>query len=275
MAVFVVESASAVRYHDGCHHPGASSNRVANLVSTSMATDSTTASEKLPDEVRHGTFIVIAAYNEVACIEQVVREVRAEFPNVVVVDDGSTDGTFEAAQRCAPYALRHAINRGQGAALQTGIDFALLRGARFVVTFDADGQHRVEDIQAMVAPIAGDRYEVTLGSRFLGEAGDIPTARRWTLRLAVLFTRLVNRVKVTDAHNGLRAFSARAARQINITLDRMAHASELIDQIRFSGLPFKEVPVQIRYTDYSVAKGQSSRNAIRIALHYMLGRVLR
>ncbi len=237
--------------------------------------DSTTTPERLPDDVRHGTFIIIAAYNEGACIEQVVREVRAEYQNVVVVDDGSADDTFEAAKRYAPYCLRHVINRGQGAALQTGIEFALLHGARFVVTFDADGQHCVEDIQTMVTPIARGEFEITLGSRFLGEMGQIPASRRRTLRMAVLFTRLVNRVNVTDTHNGLRAFSARAARKINITLDRMAHASELIDQVRLSGLPFTEVPVRIRYTDYSVKKGQSSRNAIQIVLHYLLGRILR
>ena len=241
---------------------------------SSVPNDSATTRSRLPDDVRHGTFIVMAAYNEGACIEQVVQEVRAECPNVVVVDDGSTDDTFQAARRCAPYVLRHVINRGQGAALQTGIEFALLRGAQFVVTFDADGQHRTEDIQAMIDPIVRGEYEITLGSRFLGETRHIPASRRWTLRMAVLFTRTVNRVNVTDAHNGLRAFSARAARLINITLDRMAHASELIDQIRLSGLPFTEVPVQIRYTDYSVKKGQSSRNAISIVLHYLLGRVM-
>ncbi len=231
----------------------------------------------LPADVRKATFVVIAAYNEVACIGSVVREVRALYRNVVVVDDGSTDDTSSSARREASYVLRHAINRGQGAALQTGIEFALARGARFVVTFDADGQHRVEDIAVLIEPIRKGECEITLGSRFLGDSTDvdqIPTSRRLTLWLAVLFTRVVNRVKVTDAHNGLRAFSRTAAGMINITLDRMAHASELIDQIRVSGLPFKEVPVKICYTAYSLGKGQSSRNAFRIVLQYVLGKVM-
>ena len=101
----------------------------------------------------------------------------------------------------------------------------------------------------------------------------MPTARRITLRLAVIFTRLVNRVQLTDAHNGLRAFSRKAAQRLDITLDRMAHASELIDQVKHSGLAFKEIPVKIRYTDYSLAKGQSSRGAIRIVFHYFVGRL--
>lgn len=195
------------------------------------------------------------------------------FPNVVVVDDGSTDGTLDVARRSAKYVLRHVINRGQGAALQTGIEFALRHGARFILTFDADGQHRVEDIPAMLEPIWRGECEITLGSRFLGKAVNIPSTRRNLLRLAVLFTKIVNRVKLTDAHNGLRAFSRRAAETIHITMDRMAHASELIDQIRLSGLPFREVPVEIRYTVYSLAKGQSSRGALRIVWQYLLGRV--
>lgn len=231
-------------------------------------------STSLPDAVRAGVFVVIAAYNEDSCLERVVREVRAAYPNVVVVDDGSTDDTFQAASRGATYTLRHAINRGQGAALQTGIEFALRQGADYVVTFDADGQHRVVDIAALVAPIVDGACEITLGSRFLGDAENIPPARRRMLRGAVLFTRVVNRVKLTDAHNGLRAFSRRAAGKIKITLDRMAHASELIDQIKDSGLPFQEVPVKIRYTQYSLDKGQSGRAAVRIVVQYLLGRIL-
>lgn len=223
----------------------------------------------MPNDV----FVVIPAYHEAACIGQVAREVRAIYPHVVVVDDGSTDDTFGAAKTEATYTLRHPLNRGQGAALQTGITFALQRGARFVVTFDADGQHRVEDIEALLAPLRAGQAEIALGSRFLGDTVDMPPARRRVLRLAVLFTRVVNRVELTDAHNGLRALTRRAARHIDITLDRMAHASELIDQIRRSGLAYTEVPVQIRYTAYSLAKGQTSRGAIRIVLHYILGRV--
>jgi len=239
-----------------------------------MTQSNSSQTPPLPDDVRDATFIVIAAYNEAPCLEQVVSEVRAAYPNVVVVDDGSTDGTLEAARRSAPFVLRHPINRGQGAALQTGIEFALQQGARFIVTFDADGQHRPEDIKAMIAPIARGDCEITLGSRFLGRADGVPRTRRWTLRMAVLLTRVVSRIHVTDAHNGLRAFSRRAAEGMRITLDGMAHASELIDQIRLSGLAFKEVPVQIRYTDYSLKKGQSSRNAIQIVVQYLLGRVI-
>ncbi len=220
----------------------------------------------------------MAAYNEAAVIADVARSVAARYPNVVVVDDGSKDDTFERAKGAAPYVLRHLINRGQGAALQTGIEFALRQGAEYVVTFDADGQHRVDDIDALLRPIIDGECDITLGSRFLaggGEAENIPRARRLMLKLAVLFTRVFNRVPVTDAHNGLRAFSRRAAGRIDITNDGMAHASQLLDEVRRMNLPFREVPVRVRYTDYSLAKGQSTSGAFRVALHYLLGRILR
>lgn len=227
----------------------------------------------VPGEVRENLFVVVPAYNEGPCLANVVGELREHYPHVVVVDDGSSDNTFEVATRGATYVLRHVINRGQGAAIQTGVEFALRHGAQFIVTFDADGQHRVEDIPAVLEPIWRGDCEIVLGSRFLGAAEDIPPMRRLTLKAAVLFTRVVNRVELTDAHNGFRAFSRRAAEHIHITLDRMAHASELIDQIRRSGLPVHEVPVRVRYTPYSLAKGQSTRGALRIVLQYLLGRV--
>ncbi len=222
----------------------------------------------------NGVFIVVPAFNEASAIAVVLHELRAVYPNVVVVDDGSSDATFDVARSTGAYVLRHAINCGQGAALQTGIEFALLRGARYIVTFDADGQHRVEDIAVLLAPLLDGRCDIALGSRFLGSSVGLQPGRKRMLQAAVLFTRVVNRVKLTDAHNGLRAFSRRAAQKINLRLDRMAHATELIDQIRGSGLPFEEVPVQIRYTAYSLRKGQSARGAIRIVLHYLLGRVI-
>lgn len=238
-----------------------------------MIEQSVTGKVDLPEEVRKATFIVVPAYNESACIEQVLRELVALYPNVVVVDDGSKDGLADIAERVTPYVLRHLINRGQGAALQTGIDFALRRGAQYVVTFDADGQHCVEDISALVGPIYRGECEITLGSRFLGQAINIPTSRRVLLWLGVLFTRLASRVSLTDAHNGLRAFSRQAAERIHLTMDRMAHASEIIDNIRCSRLPFREVPVRIRYTPHSLTKNRTLGDALRIVSHYAIGRI--
>lgn len=235
----------------------------------------TKATHTLPEEALQGTYIVVPAYNEAACIERVLRGLGAAYPNVVVVDDGSTDGTYAIASRLTRYTLRHRVNRGQGAALQTGIEFALRRGARYVVTFDADGQHDPADIAVLLAPIVAGECEITLGSRFLGDAKDIPRLRRLVLRVAVGFTRLLTRLPLTDVHNGLRAFSRRAARQMRISMDGMAHASEVLDRVRQLHLQFREVPVHIRYTSYSLAKGQSLRGSVRILIHYIVGKVAR
>ena len=221
-----------------------------------------------------GVFAVIPAYNEDETIRGVVAELTARGIEVVVVDDGSADDTADAACAAGATVLRHEVNRGQGAALQTGISYSLERGAEIVVTFDADGQHGTDDLPRLIAPIRGGEAEIALGSRFLGDAEAVPRSRRALLRAAVAFTRVASGVRLTDAHNGLRAFSRRAAERIDLKLDRMAHASEIIDQIRRSGLPFIEVPVRVRYTEYSRRKGQSSLAAVRIAADYLLGRLL-
>jgi glycosyltransferase involved in cell wall biosynthesis len=242
---------------------------VSSIVEQSVATD------VLPEGVRRSLFIVIAAYNEAGAIGTVVRELGAAYPNVVVVDDGSHDATAKVAHEAGATVLRHLLNRGQGAALQTGIAYALRAGAEIVLTFDADGQHQPSDIPALVRPIVTGEVDVCLGSRFLEHGDSVPFGRRMLLAGAIVFTRVTSGLKLSDAHNGLRAFSRKAAAMLDIHLDRMAHASELIDQIRSSGLPYREVPVHIRYTEYSRAKGQRSSAALRVALDYLIGRLLR
>ena len=206
---------------------------------------------------------------------EVVAELRTRFEHVVVVDDGSSDETSANALSAGAIVLRHGVNRGQGAALQTGLTYALQRGAEVLVTYDADGQHRMTDIPAMVGPILNGEVDVCLGSRFLEHSDHVPLRRRVVLRLAIWFTFLTSGMRLSDTHNGFRALSRRAAERIDIRLDRMAHASEIIDQIRKTGLPYREVSVQIRYTDYSRQKGQHSSAAFKIAFDYLVERVLK
>lgn len=220
-------------------------------------------------------WVVVPAYNEAARLGATLDELLPHCPNVVVVDDGSRDDTPAVALARKVWVLRHPINRGQGAALQTGIRFALARGAGVVVTFDSDGQHDPTDIPAVVAPVLAGTADVALGSRFLGRTVGMPASRRIVLKAAVLFTRIVSRIRVTDTHNGLRAFTRAAAGAIRIRQDRMAHASEILDEIKRLNLRYAEVPVTVRYTAATLEKGQSSWNAVRIAWQFLVGKVVK
>jgi glycosyltransferase involved in cell wall biosynthesis len=220
-------------------------------------------------------WVVVAAFNESARLPQTLENLSVCRFNVVVVDDGSSDNTGELALRYPVWVLRHVINCGQGAALQSGIDFALRQGAEVIVSFDADGQHAAEEIHDLIEPVRSGKVEVALGSRFLGRSHGMPWTRWLVLKLGVLFTRVFSRLAVTDTHNGLRAFSRQAARQIRITHNRMAHASEILHQIQERGLRYCEVPVTVHYTEATMGKGQSSWNSLRIVAQLLLGRVVR
>jgi len=210
-------------------------------------------------------YIVIAAYNEEKSISKVIKDLKkGGYNNIVVVDDGSKDKTFSIVEKSGAHALRHFINRGQGAALKTGIDYALLQGADIIVTFDADGQHLVSEIKRMTDPVRKGEVEVTLGSRFLDDKTELPLKKRIVLKGAIFLIQIMYGVKLSDAHNGFRAFSKKAAKKIEINADRMEHASEIVEEIHTKKIKFKEVPVTIRYTDYSQQKGQSVWNSFKI-----------
>jgi polyprenyl-phospho-N-acetylgalactosaminyl synthase len=221
------------------------------------------------------TYVVIPAYNEGPVISRVVSEVKRAGYAVVVVDDGSSDATAEEARAAGAGVITHPFNLGQGAALQTGIDYAVAEGAEVIVTFDADGQHRVSDIARLAEALVEERADFALGSRFLGQAPNLPPLRRLLLHAATAFTRLSTGLQVTDTHNGLRAMTRRAAAAMRLRQNRMAHASELLSQIAASGLRYVERPVTIEYTAYSLAKGQSLGDAVLILLDLFARRLYR
>jgi len=222
-----------------------------------------------------GLWVVIAAYNEQRRIGAVLKNLSRIAKNIVVVDDGSRDETAQEILRHPVWLLRHVANLGQGASLQTGISFAIRQGAEYIVTFDADGQHDPTDIHAMLDALNANSADYALGSRFLGEAAGIPFFRKLVLRSAVFFTRIVFGVSLTDAHNGIRLMTRRGAERIQITLNRMEHASEIVEQIAESGLKYVEVPVHITYTADSLAKGQKSSAAISLAIKLLIEKVVR
>lgn len=223
----------------------------------------------------HSLWVVIAAYNEATVIADVVAGVRAAGYCVAVVDDGSRDDTGDAAEAAGAIVVRHPINLGQGAALQTGIEFALSQGAATIVTFDGDGQHRVSDIAALAAALTQHNADYALGSRFLGDTLNQPWSRRAMLTLATWFTRLTVGMNITDTHNGLRGMTRRGAERIRLRQNKMAHASEILHQIVESGLKYVEVPVTIDYSAYSLAKGQKLGDALTILLDLFARRLHR
>lgn len=211
------------------------------------------------------TWVVVPLFNEVSVIEDVVRDLRKVFPHVVCVDDGSSDGSADAATAGGAVVVRHPINLGAGAATRTGLDYALQDGsAQYFVTFDADGQHQVEDALAMVERLGEGELDILIGSRFLDERTKPGTIKKLVLRTAVVFERLSTGVRLTDAHCGLRAMNRRSAESIELLQNRYAHATELVSEIARHHLRYAEHPVHVLYTDYSRSKGQSVWNSVNV-----------
>jgi glycosyltransferase involved in cell wall biosynthesis len=211
------------------------------------------------------TWLVIPLYNEAPVIRAVVEDARTVFPKVVCVDDGSSDDSVAEARAAGAVVVRHPINLGQGASLRTGLDWALNDPeAEYFVTFDADGQHQVADALAMVRMLATQPLDVVVGSRFLDDRSRVSPLKKIVLKTAVAFERRSTGVRLTDAHNGLRAFNRHAASSIAITQNRMAHASEIVAEISRNQLRWAEAPVRVVYTAYSRSKGQSVWNSVNI-----------
>lgn len=221
-------------------------------------------------------WVVVPVFNEAPVVRGVLEGLRANFDNVVAVDDGSTDGSAAEIEASGAHLVHHPFNLGAGAALQTGVTFALLDpGARYLVTFDADGQHRVEDAVSMVERLRSTPVDVLIGSRFLGAATNMRLSRRFLLKSARLFDRASSGIALTDAHNGLRAFTRRFAELLELRVADMGWASEFLTRLAQSGLPYAEHPVTVEYTSYSLAKGQPSINSVNIGMDVVLNRMLR
>ncbi|MEK6916316.1 MAG: glycosyltransferase family 2 protein [Nanoarchaeota archaeon] len=218
------------------------------------------------------TFIVIAAYNEERKIGSVLKDLKKKYDTIVVVDDGSKDKTAEIAEKKGVIVLRHPLNRGQGAALKTGIDYALQNNAEIIVTYDADGQFLVEDIKKVVAPVEKKQADIVLGSRFLGKTINMPFSKKIVLKLGVMVGFLLYHIKITDSQSGFRALSRKAAEKIKLTADRMEHASEFFWEIMKNKLKYKEVPITVIYDDYSIGKGQKWSNSIELGIKMLLRR---
>lgn len=223
----------------------------------------------------HNGWVIIPAYCEARVIAEVVESVIHEGYRVLVVDDGSHDTTASMAQAAGAVTLVHQVNLGQGAALETGMEWARRQqDCQWVVHFDADGQHDPRAIQTLLTSLQA--YDIVMGSRFLPGATvpGIPASRKRLLRVAASIQRWITGVPLTDAHCGLRALNEVALHKIRLKEPGMAHATEIVHRIKGYHLRFAELPVEVSYTDYSLSKGQSAMNAIQILLSLFFRRIL-
>lgn len=226
----------------------------------------------------HVVWVVIPAFNEAAVIGEVVADVRSVFDHVVCVDDGSTDGTGEIARRAGAHLVRHPVNLGQGAAIQTGVEYARRQpDAQIFATFDADGQHRVKDLAAMVDRLLVGDVDVVVGTRFgTQHVARPPLIKRIVLQTAARLSRRGRRLGLTDTNNGLRVFNKKVADRLDITMSGMSHANEFIMLIDENHWRVAEEPIEVLYTEYSRSKGQPLLNGVNIIFDgFLRGRTSR
>lgn len=223
------------------------------------------------------TFVIIPVYNEHEVVRQTVLQLIDKQYEVVIVDDGSATSPCSELGGLPVHFLRHMFNMGQGAALQTGMDYARQLGADIVIHFDADGQHSYLEIPSMIQPILDKQADIVVGTRFKRREDtlQVPLKKRMLLKSAVLINRFFSGLKLTDAHNGFRALNAIALNKINLKENRMAHATEILKQVKRKELRIVEVPTKINYTEYSQQKGQKPLNSINILFDLIVKSVLR
>jgi glycosyltransferase involved in cell wall biosynthesis len=203
--------------------------------------------------------IVVPAFNEESRVGPVVREIVFQGFDVVVIDDGSTDNTSEQAKSSGARVITHAFNLGQGAALRTGFDYAVRGGWTYAVSFDADGQHDLGNVVSMLNKAEAGRFDVVLGSRFRsGASNNAPAFRRLVLRVATRLTNFWFRSSFTDVNNGLRVFRVDALKKMSLRQNRMAHASEILSEIKKQNLSWTDAPTDITYSSVTLDKGEKT-----------------
>lgn len=218
-------------------------------------------------------WIIVPAFGEAAVIGDVIAGIRSVFSSVICVDDGSTDDTAAIARRAGAHVVRHPVNLGQGAAIQTGVEFARRQpGARLFATFDADGQHRVADVVRMIERLDAGDLDIVIGTRFAAPEATaaVPPIKRLVLRAAVWLNPRIRRLGLSDAHNGLRVFNRRVADRLDLTMTGMSHAGEFIALIAENRWRVGEEPVEVLYTEYSKSKGQPLLNGVNIMFDGLL-----
>ena len=223
-------------------------------------------------------YCVIPAFNEEKNIINTIKQVKEHVDEVIIIDDGSTDKTSELANTQGVSVIKHVINRGQGASLQTGNEYAIKMGADIIVHFDADGQFLANEINDVVKPIIESNHDVVLGSRFLGKKSNIPWTKEYIIfPIANLFNKIFLGVNLTDPQNGFRAMSSRFLNKIFIENDGSAHCSEILFKAFRNKYKIAEVPVTVIYKDYgqNILKGKGrGSGGIRIIKDLIWGKLI-
>ncbi|WP_409201074.1 glycosyltransferase family 2 protein [Methanobrevibacter sp. DSM 116169] len=220
-------------------------------------------------EDKESIYVIIPAYNEESRVGKVLKEVSKLGYKIIVVNDGSSDNTLnilKEVQKEFPhniFVLSHVINRGAGAATRTGLDAALKHNPKYLVTFDADGQHDPQDIEKVCIPLINGDAEAVIGAR---PFDDMPKSKEFANTVMTILTQLFYKVKVKDSQTGFRAFTSNAARKLNIEAQGYIISSEFIKEIHRNHLKFEEVTIKTIYTDETQKKGTNAIVGIKIML---------
>lgn len=215
--------------------------------------------------------IVIPSYNEADRILKVVTDIQKNgFNNIIVVDDGSTDGSIDLIRGKKVTILEHLVNRGAGAATETGLKYCrTILDADTVVMIDADAQHEVEDIDKLLDAHKKQDADITIGNRFMENKKNTPTQRWFYNQIANVVTSVFAGKRVHDSQSGFKVFNKNALQRIVIEQDRYEHCSEIL----IKGLEYKlkiiEVPIRVYYTPETMAKGQHFINGIRTFINLL------
>lgn len=205
--------------------------------------------------MKNNIYILIPVFNEGEVLEDIIIEIKKEgYKNIIVVDDGSADNTYEVAKRQEIIVLRHSINRGKGAAIKTGFEAAKLLKTEIIITVDGDGQHDPKDIKKIVKKIE-EGYDVVLGVRRM-KLDSMPLIKIAYNYIANLSTWIIYGFWTCDSQSGLRGYSKKAISVISTKNDRYEYESEVLREIAWHKLKSIEVPINVFYTKYSRSKKQ-------------------
>lgn len=215
-------------------------------------------------------FIIIPTLNEEKNICDVLSKLLLEYKNIIVVDDGSSDKTIEIVSKFPVILLKHFINRGQGAALQTGNEYAIKNGADIIIHFDGDGQFQIEDIDSFIKTLQSEKYDIVFGSRFMGKKSNLPKIKKYIiLPIGKIVNKIFFNINTTDPQSGFRAMTKDTAIKINIEQDKMAHCSEILHKAFKYKLRIKEIPITVKYSRF----GQSFGGGLEIVKDLIINKI--